>query len=181
MPVSVYIAWGIYAAIFTALVVFNIGFTKYYQSLRDSELSVTMVTAAMLSIAMGTVALVPLDIFLVSNTVDRHTGLKKTWADEDTIYWMTLAVQVLYYVFFGLILVFSFFIIPFSYIYYESGRRAKALKYSFFFGMMGILLYLFGLFLKPTILPPHIDLEWFKNLLMESSKFKSCVKILLGN
>ena len=84
-------------------------------------------------------------------------------------------------VFFGLILVFSFFIIPFSYIYYESGRRAKALKYSFFFGMMGILLYLFGLFLKPTILPPHIDLEWFKNLLMESSKFKSCVKILLGN
>lgn len=34
---------------------------------------------------------------------------------------------------------------------------------------MGFL-FLFGLFLKPNILPPHIDLDWFRNLLIESRK-----------
>lgn len=46
---------------------------------------------------MSTVALLPIDIFLVSSTVDSHTGLKKLWADPDTIYWMTLSVQIMYY------------------------------------------------------------------------------------
>lgn len=76
---------------------FSVGFIKFYQSKRDTSLWVTIVTMITLTIAFGMVTLIPLDIFLVSNTVDRHTGLKKRWADGDTIYWTTLIVQVLYY------------------------------------------------------------------------------------
>jgi LMBR1 domain-containing protein 1 len=77
---------------------------------------------------------------------------------------------------------FSFFVIPYAYFYYEKedieeeddaytrrARRMSALKYTLFFITVALALFLFGLFLKPTILPPHIDLEWFKNLLIESS------------
>lgn len=50
-----------------------------------------------LTFVLSTVALVPIDVFLVSSTVDTHTGLKKLWADSDTIYWMTFTVQIMYY------------------------------------------------------------------------------------
>lgn len=50
-----------------------------------------------LALIFATVALLPIDIFLVSSTVDTHTGLKKLWADKDTIYWMTFTVQIMYY------------------------------------------------------------------------------------
>lgn len=72
-------------------------FTKYYQSRRDSELSATIVTILSFTLIFATVALMPIDIFLVSYTVDPSTGLKKTWADEDTIYWMTFSVNIMYY------------------------------------------------------------------------------------
>lgn len=81
--------------------------------------------------------------------------------------------------FYGLILTFSFFIIPFAYFYYEeyeeegqtkSQRRASAFKYTLFFIIIVGLLFLFGLFLKPHVIPPHIDLDWFKHLLTESCK-----------
>jgi uncharacterized membrane protein YbhN (UPF0104 family) len=80
-----------------ALSLFSIGFIKYYQSKRESEISVTIVTMASLTLIFATVTLLPIDIFLVSSTVDKQTGLKKLWADSDTIYWMTVTVQILYY------------------------------------------------------------------------------------
>ena len=82
--------------------------------------------------------------------------------------------------FYGSIVAFSFFVIPYAYFYYEeyeeegqskSQRRLSALKYTIFSVAIVGLLFLFGLFLKPNILPPHIDLDWFKNLLTESRKW----------
>lgn len=199
------------------LSLFSIGFIKYYQSRRDNQLSSTIVTMIALTLILTTVSLLPVDIFLVSATVDKHTGLKKLWADRDTIYWITLTVQIMYYgksflvhvvemcvvlkkqttmqtVFYGSIVAFSFFVIPCAYFYYSQqednidlltqttkhARRIKAFKYSIFVSSIGVVLFLFGLFLKPTILPPHIDLEWFKNLLTESSKsfFVSPMRLL---
>lgn len=80
-------------------------------------------------------------------------------------------------VFYGSIVAFSFFVIPYAYFYYEeyeeegqskSQRRLSALKYTIFTVSIVGCLFLFGLFLKPNILPPHIDLDWFKHLLTES-------------
>jgi LMBR1 domain-containing protein 1 len=69
--------------------------------------------------------------------------------------------------------------IPFAYFYYEEyddedqsikDRIFGALKYTSFFVVISILLSIFGLFLKPTSKPPHIDLDWFKKLITDSSK-----------
>ncbi|GAA5799333.1 hypothetical protein HPULCUR_004747 [Helicostylum pulchrum] len=145
-----------------ALSLFSIAFIKYHQSKRESELSATIVAMVAITLILATVALQPIDVFLVSSTVDSHTGLKKNWADADTVYWMTFTVQVMYY----------------GKVEYEaqgqtkSERRHLAFKYALFFITICGLLFFFGLFLKPNILPPHIDLEWFKNLLTESSKSK---------
>lgn len=76
---------------------FSVAFVRYYQSKRDSELSATVVSMLSLAILFATVAILPVDIFLVSSTVDPETGLKKLWADEKTVYWMTFSVQVMYY------------------------------------------------------------------------------------
>lgn len=80
-----------------ALFIFSIGFTRHYQHKRESEAFATIVTIVALALVLATLALLPVDIFLVSSTVSRDTGLKKSWADEDTIYWMTFVVQAVYY------------------------------------------------------------------------------------
>lgn len=81
---------------------------------------------------------------------------------------------------YGLITLFSFFLIPFAYFFYEEydedesikDRIFGALKYTSFFIVISILLLVFGLFLKPnTKSGPKIDLDWFRKLLLESSKF----------
>lgn len=170
-------AWAIFGGTILVLGLFSVLFTRHYQSLRETELSATVVTITGLTVIFGSIAVIPLDIFLVSNTVDLKTGLKKEWADESTIYWMTLAVQCLYYVFYGLIMLFSFLIVPFAYAYYEEydvQRRAMtAFKYSCGLSIFGSLLFLFALFVKPNVLPLPIDLEWFINLLMESNGAKA--------
>jgi hypothetical protein len=74
-----------------------VAFTKYYQSRRDSELSATIVTILSIALIFATVALLPIDIFLVSSTVDPSTGLKWSWADEDTVYWMLFSVKIMYF------------------------------------------------------------------------------------
>ena len=76
---------------------FCIGFTRYYQDRHESELFATVITILGLSLVFATLALLPVDIFLVSSTVDNHTGLKKDWANPDMVYWMTLTIQIIYY------------------------------------------------------------------------------------
>ncbi|CEP13189.1 hypothetical protein [Parasitella parasitica] len=176
MPAVVGVAWTVFAITAACLSLLSIVFTNYYQSKRDSELSATIDTMIALALIFATAALQPIDIFLVSSTVDSQTGLKKLWADKDTMYWMTFTVQIMYYI------AFSFFVIPYAYFYYEeyeeegqskSQRRLSALRYTIFTVAIVGFLFLFGLFLKPNILPPHIDLDWFKNLLTESHGAKA--------
>lgn len=137
-----------------------------------------------------------MDIFLVSSTIDQTKGLKKDWATPDTIETMTMTMSIVYYgeyiyikkqknkglhaplVCYGLITLFSFFLIPFAYFFYEEydeeesikDRIWSALKYTSFFVVISILLFAFGLFLKPTTKAPKIDLDWFKKLLTDSRK-----------
>jgi LMBR1 domain-containing protein 1 len=79
------------------LTLFSVGFVNYYASKRESQVLVTSASIATISIVLWTIALLPIDIFLVSSTVDKSTGLKKLWADDETVYWMTLTVQIVYY------------------------------------------------------------------------------------
>lgn len=102
---------------------------------------------------------------------------------------VTLFFFFFFLVFYGSIVAFSFFVIPYAYFYYEeyeeegqskSQRRLSALKYTIFSVAIVGFLFLFGLFLKPNILPPHIDLDWFRNLLTESRKWLIFLYIMLN-
>ncbi|KAJ2958400.1 hypothetical protein NQZ79_g6002 [Umbelopsis isabellina] len=182
MPALVGAAWAAYGIAVGVLVVFCIGFTRHYQDKHESELFATIVTIVGLSLLLATLALLPVDIFLVSSTVDYTTGLKKHWANPDTVYWMTLTIEIVYYVCYSLIGVFTFFVIPFTYFYYEesdddttSGQRtAAAMKYTSFFVAISVILLLLGLFIRTSnIHHPRYDLDWFKHILTQSSKLTS--------
>ncbi|KAI9258776.1 hypothetical protein BDA99DRAFT_514103 [Phascolomyces articulosus] len=184
MPNVVGFAWAIYGIVVVGLFVFSTGFTRYYQHKHESESFATVVTILGLTLILATLALTPIDIFLVSSTVDSLTGLKKSWADKDTIDWMTTTVQFVYYGCYGLVALFSFFMIPFAYFYYEEydgddeeqtwhDRVWGALKYTSFFVVISLLLFLFGLFVKPSSRPPKLDLDWLEKLLTESNGEKS--------
>lgn len=77
-----------------------------------------------------------------------------------------------------MIALFIFFLIPFAYFYYEEydeeqtrqQRASSALRYTSFFIVISVLLFLFGLFVKPSHRPPKLDLDWLEKLLTESSK-----------
>ncbi|CEG65235.1 hypothetical protein RMATCC62417_02058 [Rhizopus microsporus] len=169
------VAWGIYGVVVAMLFLFSVLFTRYFQAKYESEFFATFITILALGLVFSTLALLPVDIFLVSATVDPTMGIKKEWATPETINRMTKVTSIVYYAFYGTITMFSFFLIPFAYFFYEEydedqslkDRIMGALKYTSFFVIISVLLSIFGLFLKPTARPPKIDLDWFKKLLTE--------------
>ncbi|KAL0073484.1 hypothetical protein J3Q64DRAFT_1775937 [Phycomyces blakesleeanus] len=186
MPAIIGVAWVIYGAVSAALFVFSIFFTRYYQSRHESELLATLVTIVALGLIFSTLALLPVDIFLVSSTVNNQTGLKYDWATPEMISRITMTVQLVYYSCFSLVGLVCFFVIPFAYFYYEEDEEDEtiqerimgALKYTSFFVVISVLLFLFGLFLKPTQETPHIDLDWFRKLLAESNGEKAIAFVI---
>jgi LMBR1 domain-containing protein 1 len=50
-----------------------------------------------LGLVFSTLALLPVDIFLVSSTVDQSNGLKKDWATPQVIETMTFTMSIVYY------------------------------------------------------------------------------------
>ncbi|KAI9031816.1 hypothetical protein CLU79DRAFT_808706 [Phycomyces nitens] len=186
MPAIIGVAWVIYGAVSAALFIFSICFTRYFQSKHESELLATVVAIIALGLIFSTLALLPVDIFLVSSTVNPQTGLKYDWATPEMVSRITLTVQIVYYSCYGLVGLVCFFVIPFAYFYYEEyeedqpmkDRVTGALKYTSFFVVISLLLFLFGLFLKPTQETPHIDLDWFRKLLAESNGEKAIAFVI---
>ncbi|KAI8091112.1 uncharacterized protein B0P05DRAFT_300096 [Gilbertella persicaria] len=177
MPVIEGIAWTVYGIIATGVFLCSALFTRYFQDKYESEFFATLITILALGLVFSTLALLPVDILLVSSTVDQTTGIKKSWATPEVIENMTFNMTLVYYVCYGLITTFSFVLIPFAYFFYEeydeeetlSDRIFGALKYTSFFVVICLLLSMFGLFLKPTTKAPKIDLDWFRKLLTDNS------------
>ncbi|KAI8330549.1 hypothetical protein BD560DRAFT_341788 [Blakeslea trispora] len=175
------IAWTIYGIIVIVVFLCSALFTRYFQNKYESEFFATLVTILALGLVFSSLILLPVDILLVSSTVDQTKGLKKEWATPDVVDSMTFNLTLVYYVSYGLITIFSFILIPFAYFFYEefdeeetlSDRIFGALKYTSFFVIISILLFMFGLFLKPTTKTPKIDLDWFKKLLTDSNGEKA--------
>jgi LMBR1 domain-containing protein 1 len=46
---------------------------------------------------LATICLFPVDIALVSTTVDRNTGLRKPWASTERVANIVLSLKVVYY------------------------------------------------------------------------------------
>ncbi|KAI7867412.1 hypothetical protein BDF14DRAFT_1803582 [Spinellus fusiger] len=176
MSAAVGIAWTAYALVSGGMFLLSAVFIRFYQDKHRVEPLATIISIMALGTTLSTVAILPMDVFLVSSTVDSSTGLKKDWADESTIFWMTLTTQAVYYGLYSLIGLFSFFLVPFAYYYYteysedqdDRQHALTALRSTVGFGILAGLLFLVGLFGRPTELPPYIELDWFNHLLNES-------------
>jgi LMBR1 domain-containing protein 1 len=130
--------------------------------------------------------LFPVDIALVSSTVNRNTGLRKSWASPERVANIVFSLKVVYYstppdrsdtVLYGVDALFCLLIIPFSYFWYEEwdeestlGTRVRgALKYSILFLAITIALLLTGFFIPMSHdLTGHVDLDYLKHLLSEN-------------
>lgn len=142
---------------------------------------------------LATICLFPVDIALVSSTVDRNTGLRKPWASPERVSSIVFSLKVVYYsilfpndsnaVLYGLDALFCLLIIPFSYFWYEEwdeestlGSRVRgASKYSILFLVITVALLLTGFFIPMRQdLPAHVGLDYLKHLLSENRTLSSC-------
>ncbi|KAI8997686.1 hypothetical protein BDB01DRAFT_771978 [Pilobolus umbonatus] len=193
MPAIEGVAFIVYGIIVACVFILSALFTRYFQNKHETELFATIITVLSFGLVFSTLALLPVEIFLVSSSVDQERGVKKDWATPATIEHMTATIKLVYFVCYGLITLFSFALIPFAYFYYEeydedesiAERIWGALKYTSFFIIISFLLIIFALFLKPTSTPPKIDLDWFRKLLTDSNgekaiSFVLACMILLG-
>ncbi|KAG0381237.1 putative lysosomal cobalamin transporter [Mortierella sp. AD032] len=151
-------AWGLYGLIGAGLLGFSIFFTVYYSDKQDREPFAMLVTVLALTLCLTTVALFPVDIFMVSRIMDPTTGLRHDWATDAAVAEMQQSVQMTYAVAYGLIASFCFFWIPLSYFYFEEladegqttfQRLWASFKYTFFFILIAGILLLTGLLIKP--------------------------------
>ncbi|KAF9124047.1 hypothetical protein BGW39_008508 [Mortierella sp. 14UC] len=152
-------AWGLYGLIGAGLLGFSIFFTVYYSDKQDREPFAMLVTVLALTLCLTTVALFPVDIFMVSSIMDPTTGLRHDWATDAAVVEIQQSVQMTYAVAYGLIASFCFFWIPLSYFYFEEladegqttfRRLWASFKYTLFFILIAAILLLTGLLMKPN-------------------------------
>ncbi|KAG0033904.1 hypothetical protein BGZ81_006925 [Podila clonocystis] len=167
-------AWGAFGTMATILLCFSVFFTLYYSDPRDREPFAMVITILALTLCLTTVALFPIDIYLVSRIMDSATGLRYEWATDAAIAHMQDTVRIVYYVAYGLIASFCFFWIPLSYFYFEEleedqsvgARLWASLKYTFFFIVIACTLLVTGLFMKPND-HKDVDLDWLRKILTD--------------
>ncbi|KAF9981259.1 hypothetical protein BGZ75_007480 [Mortierella antarctica] len=153
---------------------FSIFFTLYYSSTSDREPFAMLITILALTVCLSTVALFPVDIFLVSRIMDPATGLRRPWATDEAVEHMQWTVRIIYYSAYSVITSFCFFWIPLSYFYFEEleegqsvrQRLLAALKYTTLFVLIALILLVTGLFMKPND-HDHRDLEWLRKMLAD--------------
>ncbi|KAF9903004.1 hypothetical protein EC991_004300 [Linnemannia zychae] len=167
-------AWGAFGIMVVILLGFSVFFTLYYSDTAEREPFALIVTVLALTVCLSTIALFPVDIFLVSRIMDPATGLRRAWATDEAIAHMQNAVRIFYYGAYGLIGSFCFIWIPLSYFYYEEldegqsirQRLVASLKYTVFFILVACTLLITGLFMKPND-NHNKDLEWLRRMLTD--------------
>lgn len=171
------VAWIIFAAVIGLTLLFSIAFAKYFEDKRDKEMLVTVVVIGAMLVCLCTVALLPVDIALVSSTNDPHTGLRRDWASQEKVNSIIAGIKGVYYASYSLVVAFCFVVIPWAYFYYEEfeedqtrrGRIFSASQYTAFTLLIAVVLLVIGIFYRPHRDNTSIDLDWFKNLIGETS------------
>ena len=181
--------WVTYAiAIVLALLVAIITVFTWNAKYERSALcnSVTIVT---LSALLATVLLLPVDIALVSSTSSVSLGAKKDWATEERINNLLLTLKIVYYTLYSLDAVLCLLVVPFAYFWYEEYDEAEedegdrrpgsrffsALKYTSFFVVLVLILFLVGFFVPAAGKDhgKHLDFDYFKRLLSANNGEKA--------
>jgi len=146
---------------------FSISYVKYYQHKREKEFGSTMVTTLALTTGLLTIALVPVDIYMVSS-LKNSDGSFEEWATQESISSIKTISQDAYFAFYGLSIMFSFLFLPLSYFFYEEKdevesvgcmkRLSKASVFTvIFLVVLGILLAIGGFALNASGVDANCD------------------------
>lgn len=178
MAAQIPLIWITALVVLALLIIGALVFVKIYQARSEKDAFVTVVCVLALTSLLATVCLCPVDIALVSSTTNNHTGLKKHWAHPDTVANILYSLKIVYYCLYSLDAVMCLLVIPFTYFWYEEWdvettrkqRLIGALKYSIFFVLLMVLLLLAGMFAPVARqMKGHLDLDYFKKLMMENN------------
>ncbi|KAI1334245.1 hypothetical protein F5Y15DRAFT_402438 [Xylariaceae sp. FL0016] len=176
--------WVAYAvAVVLALVIASIT-TFTWQTPRDRSAIVSIVAIISLTALLATVFLLPVDIALVSATVNTSLGVKKDWATPSRVHKILLTLKIVYYSLYSFDALLCLVIIPFSYFWYEEydeveeqegqqtfgSRLWGAFKYTIAFIFLVVIIFLIGFFVPVAGSRDgkHLDLDFFKRLLDEN-------------
>eukprot|EP00118_Oscarella_pearsei_P029174 m.3840 g.3840 ORF g.3840 m.3840 type:complete len:553 (+) comp9861_c0_seq1:31-1689(+) len=129
-------------------------YIRYYQRKRDAELAVTITIVSGLTVSLLTLALVPVDIFGVTE-MKNSSGDFQQWALSNlTRDDVGSTFRYMYYGFYSVVMLYVFLVLPFMYFYYEEGdegvstgrRCCSALKYWIGFCVAFGIILLIGAF-----------------------------------
>lgn len=176
----IWVTYGITAAI---LVIVACIFVYTYQKPRERALSVTVISIFTVTAILATVLLLPVDVALVSSTVNSKTGARKDWATDKRVDNLVLGLKIVYYTLYSLDALLCLLVVPFTYFYYEEydereaeegnqsfvTRAVSAAKYTAIFLVLCIILFLVGFFVPIKHKPK--DLDHFKDLLSQNRKY----------
>ena len=130
-------------------------YVRYYQRRRDAEVSVTITIISGLTVSLLTLALIPVDIFGVSQMKTSMGDFKEWSADPNASRKdVESTFRYMYYAFYSVVMLFVFLVLPFMYFYYEEGdegvstarRCCSALKYWIGFCVALAVVLLIGAF-----------------------------------
>ncbi|ESO86626.1 hypothetical protein LOTGIDRAFT_235253 [Lottia gigantea] len=161
-------SWIPFVVILVLILLFSIGYVRYYMSKYDSEVSSTLAAIFALAVGLFTTALIPVDIFLVSYMKDSD-GEFKDWANDSTVRTeIEHSVLYAYLTLYGLVSFCIFILLPFMYFFYEEkdedstckSRCCTALKYLCVFIIFAAVLFCIGAFVPTKTLPNKNDTEW---------------------
>ena len=160
-----------------------------WQAPRDRSAIVTTVAIISLTALLATVFLLPVDIALVSSTTTTTLGARKEWATDERVNHILLTLKIVYYSLYSFDALLCLLVIPFAYFWYEEydeveeeegtrtfgSRLLGALKYTTFFVILVVVIFLLGFFVPAAgnNKGKHLDLDYFKHLLAENNGEKA--------
>lgn len=160
-----------------------------WQAPRDRSAIVSTVAIISLTSLLATVFLLPVDIALVSSTTTTTLGARKDWATQEKVDSILLTLKIVYYSLYSLDALLCLLVVPFAYFWYEEydeveeeegtktfgSRLVGALKYTIFFVVLVVIIFLVGFFVPAAgnNKGKHLDLDYFKRLLAENNGEKA--------
>jgi LMBR1 domain-containing protein 1 len=179
--------WVAYAVAIGILLIIAATFVFLYQDPRERAASVTTVCIITTSALLATILLMPVDIALVSSTSSSRDGRKKDWATPEKVESILYTLKIVYYFLYSLDALLCLLVVPFTYFWFEEydpdgeedgsqtfgSRLWGAFKYTIGFILFIIILFLVGFFVPVATKVGkggHLDLDYFKKLLVENRK-----------
>lgn len=176
--------WAVYAIVVAILAAVASVFIYTYQTPRDRCPSVILTCIVAVTTLLATVLLVPVDVALVSSTINPALGRRQDWATQSEVDRILLCLKIVYYFLYSLDALLCLIVIPFIYFLYEEydevaseteqqsfGQRFwAAFKYTVSFLAIVVVLFLVGFFVPVAKDGGGGGLDYFKHLLTENRK-----------